>query len=1099
MLAFPPFNRQKACRYGTLLYNIHDVYVGRSLDLYGEWSEGEVTLFRQIVAAGQTVLEVGANIGAHTVVLAELVGDRGQVLAFEPQRIIYQTLCANLALNSIPNVRTFYAACGKAPGEIVVPLLDYHRENNFGGVSLEGHQSGERVPMLTIDSLALPACHLLKVDAEGMEQPVLEGAAQTIARCRPLLYVENDRKDRSAALIATIAGMGYTLYWHTPPLYNPENFGGHRQNVFGRVASWNMLCVPVGKKMTVQGLRKVEVPQGVPPAPPVGRISNPAALDKTAFDTATFDTAGLELRPTERPRADHPVSLDAARKAHQGGDLAGAVQLYEALLRTDSANAQVWYLLGAARQGLSRLDDAASALREAVRLEPHRAEAHNHLGVVLAQQRHFDQAETAFRRSLELRPHYAETHYNLGLALKELGRHREAVTALDAALRLYPAHADALNNRGVVYRELGDAEHARADFERALELRPDFTRAWANLQALLGPLEKPEGAVAAWQSWAQQHPSGEAHLGHGRALLAVGKLEPAAAALREAVRLQPNSAEAHSALSGVQRQLGQVADATLSARRAIQLAPENAEAFHNLGVALVEQDQLAEAEAALREAIRLRPDHGPHHYNLSVALRRQGRAADACAAGRRAVELAPDMPEAHNNFGLALLDDNQIDTAIESLQKALAMRPGFYQAHNNLGVAWWRKGMLAESEASYRKTIELKPEFAEGYNNIGNVLRDTGRFDEGERMFAEALRLKPDYVDPHWNRALSWLLRGDFAQGWAEYEYRWQLKTFTARRPEQPSWDGGDLAGRTILVHPEQGLGDTLQFVRYLPLVKAKGGTVIFECPKPLLKLLAGIAGPDRIIPQGSASPPFDVHIPTLSLPLVFGANPIGAESGRARGASQGRASPLARASGSADPNAAWEAAIPAGVPYIHADPGLVEKWRSEFDRRAGNRSPFRVAIAWQGSSAYRMDHFRSMPLSFFAPLAKIRGVELISIQKGPGSEQIKQVDFPVIDLGDELDSASGAFMDTAAIMTVVDLVITSDTVIPHLAGALGVPVWMATPFIPDWRWLLDREDSPWYPTLRLFRQTEIGVWDNVFQRLAAALEKRVREAKKTP
>jgi FkbM family methyltransferase len=254
-----PFNRLKQCRYGMMLYNFHDRYIGRSLDVYGEFSEGEVDVFRQILKPGMVVLDIGANIGAHTVFFAQAVEPEGRVLAFEPQRIIFQTLCANAALNSLTNVDCRHAAVGNCTGEIVVPSLDYSRENNFGGLNLEGRDRGERVPVLTIDSLNLAQCALIKIDVEGMEQAVLQGAAGTIARCKPLLYVENDRQEKSEALIRTIDGLGYDMYWHRPPYFNPQNFARNTNNVFGNIVSINMLCCPRGMSHQINGFERVAV------------------------------------------------------------------------------------------------------------------------------------------------------------------------------------------------------------------------------------------------------------------------------------------------------------------------------------------------------------------------------------------------------------------------------------------------------------------------------------------------------------------------------------------------------------------------------------------------------------------------------------------------------------------------------------------------------------------------------------------------------------------------------------------------------------------------------------------------------------------------
>ena len=323
------------------------------------------------------------------------------------------------------------------------------------------------------------------------------------------------------------------------------------------------------------------------------------------------------------------------------------------------------------------------------------------------------------------------------------------------------------------------------------------------------------------------------------------------------------------------------------------------------------------------------------------------------------------------------------------------------------------------------------------------------------------------------------MLLGDYEQGWPEYEWRWTQPGFTRRQFTQPAWDGSDLAGRSILLYAEQGLGDTLHFIRYAPLVSQRGGKVIVECQPALVRLLKGVEGIDKLIAESSPLPPFDVQAAMFSLPAIFHTT-VGT--------------------------------IPATVPYLHADPKLIDKWRHELNsrsrqpggtvattrsgpaRQAGPTGAFKVGIAWQGSPTYGYDNLRSIPLEKFARLTQIEGVQLISLQKGPGSEQLGAVQgrFPVMDLGKQLDETSGPFMDTAAVMKNLDLVICSDTAVPHLAGALGVPVWVALPYVPDWRWLLECEDSPWYPTMRLFRQTQDGKWDDVFERIAAALKKKL-------
>ena len=231
-------------KYGWIAYNKHDQYIGGSIERYGEFSEGEVDCFRQILNPGDFVVEAGANIGTHTVVFSQMVGNMGRVFAYEPQRYVFQNLCANISLNSIMNVQVFQAALGPEPSEILVPLLEPNTSNNFGALSIQGHESGEKIPVTTIDSLGLPRCNLIKIDVEGMEHEVLSGAKDTIKRLRPVMYVENDRRAKSEALINLLWSMDYRLWWHLTPLYNPSNYKNNPENVFGNIVSVNMLCLP---------------------------------------------------------------------------------------------------------------------------------------------------------------------------------------------------------------------------------------------------------------------------------------------------------------------------------------------------------------------------------------------------------------------------------------------------------------------------------------------------------------------------------------------------------------------------------------------------------------------------------------------------------------------------------------------------------------------------------------------------------------------------------------------------------------------------------------------------------------------------------------
>ena len=492
----------------------------------------------------------------------------------------------------------------------------------------------------------------------------------------------------------------------------------------------------------------------------------------------------------------------------------------------------------------------------------------------------------------------------------------------------------------------------------------------------------------------------------------------------------------------------------------MELKPDFAEAHNNLGNAFKRQGKLDKAVACYRRALELKPRYAEAHYNLGLILRGQGKLDEAVACYRQALHLKTDYADAHNDTGIALQNQGNLDEAIACYRRALELKPDYAEAYNNLGAALKDQGKLDEAVTCYRRALELKSGYADAHNNLGVALVSQGKLNEAVACYRRALELNPDYADSHLNRSFLWLLTGDFEHGWPEYEWRWRTKQISPRPFQQPLWDGSSLAGKTILLHAEQGLGDAIQFVRYAPLVKQLGGTIIVECQQPMLPLLATCPGIDRLVGQGGELPAFTTHAPLLSVPGILKT--------------------------SLD-------TIPASVPYLFAARALVESWREKLNGVSG----FKIGINWQGRAGQGSWLARNIPLQQFAALAAIPGVRLISLQKGSGREELTQERerFPVLDLGNEVDQEAGAFMDTAAILMNLDLVITSDTAIPHLAGALGVPVWLALPFAPDWRWLLDRTDSPWYPTMRLFRQQERDNWHGVFEQIEKALRQQLESA----
>ncbi len=494
------------------------------------------------------------------------------------------------------------------------------------------------------------------------------------------------------------------------------------------------------------------------------------------------------------------------------------------------------------------------------------------------------------------------------------------------------------------------------------------------------------------------------------------------------------------------------AEAIRHLEAALRVSPDFAAAHYNLGVALAEERRPDEAVEHFRQALRLDPRYALAHYALGNVLASQGQREEAVACYRKALESKPDYGEAYNNLGLALIDAGRAGEAAVMLRQGVRLRPQAAEAHNNLGLALAALGRFAEAETCYHEALRLHPRYAEAHNNLASALQAAGRHEEALASYEVALWFQPQSASVHWNRSLAWLQLGDYERGWAEYEWRWKRERSVPRRLPQPAWDGSPPEGRTLLVYMEQGLGDQIQFLRYVPLVQQQGGRVVVECPASLVPLFATCPGIDQLVAEKSPLPPFDVHAALLSLPHLLGTRLD---------------------------------TVPAKVPYLSADAGRVASWRRVLEGIPG----FRVGIAWQGNPRHPWDRHRSVPLDRFAPLAQVPGVRLISLQKGAGTEQLRGVGegMPVVTLPDDRD-ADGAFLDTAAVVAQLDLVVTADTALAHLAGALGVPVWVAVSALSDWRWLLDREETPWYPTMRLFRQTALGDWAPVFARMAAEL-----------
>jgi Flp pilus assembly protein TadD len=470
------------------------------------------------------------------------------------------------------------------------------------------------------------------------------------------------------------------------------------------------------------------------------------------------------------------------------------------------------------------------------------------------------------------------------------------------------------------------------------------------------------------------------------------------------------------------------------------------------GTALARQGRMDEAALLYQQAIAADPDLAEAHFNLGIARRAVRRGTEAEACWRRALEIEPYFAPARINLGAALLERGDHRAAAAEFRRVLEREPRSVPALVNLGNALRDGGDPGAAAQAYRRAIALQPGFAQAHSNLGLALRELGELAAAEAAYRRALELKPDYALAHRDLGVLLLLLGRYAEGWREFQWRWQARGPERRTAGMPRWSGGDVSGKTVLLHAEQGLGDTIMFCRLAEAVAARGAEVVLEAQPPLRRLLAGLKGAARIAPRADAPPPADCAAALLDLPGI-----LGIDAGN----------------------------VPARVPYLAPDPGRVRRWRAWLEARPG----FRIGVAWQGNPRSDAELGRSPPLAAFRPLAELPGVRLIALQKGPGSEQMSTLPAGMAaeSPGEDFDSGPDAFLDSAALMQGLDLVVSADTAPAHLAGALARPVWIALKRVPDWRWGLDRADTPWYPTARLFRQRASGDWAPVFAAMADA------------
>ncbi len=602
------------------------------------------------------------------------------------------------------------------------------------------------------------------------------------------------------------------------------------------------------------------------------------------------------------------------------------------------------------------------------------------------------------------------------------GRPRDALREFDAALAMVHSFPEAHSNRGVALQELGRLADALAAEDRALSYRSDYVTAHFNRGNILKDLGRSDDAIAAYDRALKGQPAfPEALVNRGMALLDKGEALDAQKDFRRAVTLRPDYIAAHVGTATAYQRLGQVSEALVAIDAALAIDPENRDALLAQGAILNSAGRYADALAVADRLLARNADDGAAHVARSGALWRLKRLDEALAAADTAVRVAPKAHESHTARGIILGELGRFDEVWPVLDTASRLGADGFNFHRTRAVALSEAGRVEQALAAYGQALAAEP-----HNPLG-----------------------------HHYRSFALLALGDFEEGWAEHE--WRLRHTEFSRPEMlkvaPLWKGEDLAGKKVLLYSEQGHGDAIQFVRYAPLVAARGGQVTLLVHGALRRLFAANF-PDMDVTDNMAMRSgFDYQAPLMSLAHILGTTD--------------------------------ESLIPRDMPYLVADDERIAKWRA----RLGDNG-FKVGISWQGNPEYPNDRLRSIPLARYAPLAAVPDVRLISLQSFIGLDQLANLPegMKVETLGEEIVNNPDGFREVAAVMANLDLMIMSDTGPAHLAGALGRPVWVALRERPDWRWMVERSDSPWYPTMRLFRQKTPGDWDGVFTEIAAAL-----------
>jgi len=691
--------------------------------------------------------------------------------------------------------------------------------------------------------------------------------------------------------------------------------------------------------------------------------------------------------------------------------------------------------LGIQHHQAGDLPKAEGIYQQILRADPNQPIVLHLHGMIAHQAGNNDIAFDLISKALNIEPDYAEAHYNLALVLHALGKTGEAVESFRKAIAIKPDYVKALYNLGNALQGLGELDDAVTSYNKAITIKPDYA---------------------------------EAHFKLGNALQGLGKLDESMISYNKAITIKPNYAEAHYNLGIVLQALRKLNDAVISYNEAIAIKPDYAAAHSNLGKTLKKIGKLDEALESFNKAIAIEPDNAEAHYNFGHILQELERHDEAMVSFNKAIDIKPDYPEAHSNLGNAFYKLGQIDEALASFNKAIAINPDFAEAYNNLGNALKGLGSLDEAMTIFNKALQLKPDYAHAYYNTGATFQELGKLNEAIANYDKAISIKPDYAAAYWNKSLAFLICGEFKNGWELYEWRWETGQSVRRHHKfkQPYVDGIKLKNETIvnksrlrsiklLVWMEQGVGDEIMFASLLTDLAQNVGSIVVECE-------------ERLQPIFQRSYPEIKFIPCMDPPsLKLDDDEIDYQI------SAGDLGYFLRS----DLNS-----FSIQKSYLCPDPTKRDQIRSEYIQKWPSK--LLVGISWRSVNAIYGAN-RNLSLDQWEPLISNVDCNFISLQYGEVEDELLALNENTgLKVFNDTNIDQLTDMDTfAAQVAALDIIISIDNSTVHMAGALGVPTWVLLPYAPDWRWLLNREDSPWYGSIKLYRQCEDRKWGPVLQR----------------